>query len=260
VGIVAALDHLYNKGTMPAKEMAVISQFAENEYMGKDSGLLDQLSCAYGGLIAIDFCEAKNPEVSPIPFDFEKTNHRLIVTDVRSDHSDLTADYVAIKSEMQEIASFFNKKVLREISLAEFEIALPQLHKIVSERALIRAYHFFFENQRVDSAKEALIKGDFEAFKRIVTASGQSSFNYLQNIYSAQNPTAQASALALCIAQKLLDKCGAWRVHGGGFGGTIQAYVPEEKVEDYCAEMDRIFGKNCCFVLKIRNCGPIKIQ
>jgi galactokinase len=161
---------------------------------------------------------------------------------------------------MQEIASFFNKKVLREISLAEFEIALPQLHKIVSERALIRAYHFFFENQRVDSAKEALIKGDFEAFKRIVTASGQSSFNYLQNIYSAQNPTAQASALALCIAQKLLDKCGAWRVHGGGFGGTIQAYVPEEKVEDYCAEMDRIFGKNCCFVLKIRNCGPIKIQ
>ncbi len=260
VAIACILDHLYNDGAMPKKEMAKIAQFAENVYFGKASGLLDQLSCAFGGMIAIDFKDPAEPEVSPLPFDFSKTGYDLIITDVRSDHADLTEDYVAIKSEMQAIANAFGKEFLREVTLEEFEQQLPQLHQTLSERALIRAYHYLRENLRVDRLQEALEKGDFEAFKGIVCASGRSSFMYLQNIYSDKNPTAQAISLALCIAEGMLEGYGAWRVHGGGFGGTIQAYVPREKTEEYCAAMERIFGPGCCFALQVRDCGPIRIK
>ncbi len=260
VAIACILDHLYNKGAMPKKEMAKISQFAENVYFGKASGLLDQLSCAYGGMIAIDFKDPAEPKVCPLSFDFSQTGYDLIITDVRSDHADLTDDYVAIKSEMQAVAKAFDKEFLREVSLEDFEEMLPELHQHLSERALIRAYHYLRENQRVDQLKAVLEKGDFEAFKAIVCASGRSSFMYLQNIYSDKNPTAQAISLALCIAEGLLDGDGAWRVHGGGFGGTIQAYVPRGKTEAYCAAMERIFGADCCFTLQVRDCGPVKIQ
>lgn len=260
VAIACILDHLYNKGAMPKKEMAKIAQFAENVYFGKASGLLDQLCCAYGGMIAIDFKDPAEPQVTPLPFDFAGAGHDLIITDVRSDHADLTDDYVAIKSEMQAVANAFGKEVLREITLNELEEKLPQLRQNLSERALIRAFHYLQENQRVDRLQEALGKGDFEAFKAIVTASGRSSFTYLQNIYSDKKPTAQAISLALCIAERMLERCGAWRVHGGGFGGTIQAYVPKEKTEEYCIAMERVFGKDCCFALQVRDCGPIRIQ
>ena len=260
VAIACILDHLYNDGAMPKKEMAKISQFAENIYFGKASGLLDQLSCAYGGMIAIDFKDPAEPMVSPLPFDFGKTGYDLIITDVRSDHADLTDDYVAIKSEMQAVANAFGKEFLRDVSLEELEEKLPLLHQNLSERALVRAFHYLRENNRVDQLQAALEKDDFEAFKAIVCASGQSSFTYLQNIYSDKNPTAQAITLALCIADGMLGGTGAWRVHGGGFGGTIQAYVPREKTEKYCAAMERIFGADCCFALQVRDCGPIKIQ
>jgi galactokinase len=260
VAIVSILDHLYNGGAIPPKEMAIISQFAENVYFGKASGLLDQLSCAYGGMISIDFEEPADPQVEPLPFDFAKTGHQIIITDVRSDHADLTDDYVGIKSEMQAVANAFGKEYLRGISSDEMERSLPELHQKLSERALIRAMHFLRENQRVDDLKQALKQGDFEAFKRIVAASGRSSFMYLQNIYSAKNPTSQAISLALCIAEEILGENAAFRVHGGGFGGTIQAYVPRELSEKYCAAMERIFGKGCCFALQIRDCGPIRIK
>ena len=260
VAIVSILDHLYNNGEMPAKEMALIAQFAENVYFGKASGLLDQLSCAYGGMIAIDFENPADPLVTPLPFDFSKTKHSLIITDVRSDHADLTADYIAIKSDMQAVANAFGKEFLREITTEEMEAALPRLHKELPERALIRGMHFLRENRRVEQLCQALKKGDFEAFKEIVSASGHSSFMYLQNIYSERKPTAQAISLVLCIAEGFLGAQGAYRVHGGGFGGTIQAYVPQEQIAAYCAAMERIFGENCCFALQIRDCGPICIQ
>ncbi len=257
---VSILDHLYNQGKMPPKEMAIIAQFAENVYFGKASGLLDQLSCAYGGMIAIDFENPKDPIVRPIDFDFATTGYCMVITDVHSDHADLTDDYVAIKSEMQAVANAFDQEYLRQVNEADFEAALPELHQKLSERALIRAYHYFEENKRVDALHDALQARDFEQFKQIVIASGQSSYMYLQNIYSDKKPTAQAISLALCITQKMLAGKGAWRVHGGGFGGTIQAYVPMDTVDRYVAEMNRVFGEKSSCVLQIRPCGPVRVE
>ena len=257
---VAIMDHLYNKGKMPPKEMAIISQFAENVYFGKASGLLDQLSCAYGGMIAIDFKDPKDPDVRPIHFDFASAGHSMVITDVHSDHADLTDDYVAIKSEMQGVAKAFGKDYLREVSEEEFEAALPRLKEDLSERALIRAFHYFEENKRVDALHDALQNQDFEQFKEIVRASGRSSYMYLQNIYSDKKPTAQAISLALCVSEKLLVGKGAWRVHGGGFGGTIQAYMPTEDAQKYVDEMNRLFGEQSSWILQIRPCGPIRIK
>ena len=260
VVIAAILNDLYNDNKMDRKTMALISQFAENVYFGKASGTLDQLSCAFGGMIAIDFEDPADPQVRPIDFDFGVTGHSMVITDVHSDHADLTADYVAIKSEMQAVANYFVKDYLRQVSLQEFEAALPALNETLSERALIRAYHYFLENDRVDALHDALQSKDFEAFKQIVIASGQSSYMYLQNIYSDRKPTAQAMSLALCVTQKMLADKGAWRVHGGGFGGTIQAYMPNNLVEAYTAEMNRIFGEESSCVLQIRPYGPVKVQ
>lgn len=260
VVIAAILNDLYNENKMDSKTMALISQFAESVYFGKACGTLDQLSCAFGGMIAIDFQDPADPKVRPIDFDFGVTAHSMVITDVHSDHADLTADYVAIKSEMQAVANHFGKNYLREVSLQEFEAELPALNKALSERALIRAYHYFLENDRVDALHDALQSKDFEAFKQIVTASGQSSYMYLQNIYSDRKPTAQAMSLALCITQRMLAGKGAWRVHGGGFGGTIQAYMPNDMVEAYTAEMNRIFGEESSCVLQIRSYGPVKVQ
>ncbi len=259
VVIVSILDHLYNRGEMDAKKMAIISQYAENVYFGKASGLLDQLSCAFGGMISIDFKDPTNPVVAPISFDFSHTGYSLIITDVHSDHADLTADYVAIKSEMQAVARAFGQEYLRNVDFASFEERLAALRKTLSERALIRAYHYFLENRRVDALKDALEHQDFEKFKEIVIASGNSSYMYLQNIYSDRTPQAQAISLALCITQNLLEGRGAWRVHGGGFGGTIQAYCPNEMVERYTQEMNRVFGAGSSSVLQIRKYGPVRI-
>ena len=260
VVITAILDHLYNTGNMDRKQMAIISQYAENVYFGKASGMLDQLSCAFGGMIAIDFKDPADPIVRPIDFDFATTGHSMVITDVHSDHADLTADYVAIKSEMQAVANAFGKKYLRQVELSEFEAKVPELNKSLSERALIRAYHYFQENARVDALHDALQNHNFEEFKNIVIASGNSSYMYLQNIYSDRSPKAQAMSLALCVTQKMLAGKGAWRVHGGGFGGTIQAYVPNDMVEAYTAEMNRIFGQGSSCVLQIRPYGPVKIN
>ncbi len=260
VAILCIFDHLYNDGNLSPIEMAKMAQFAENVYFGKGSGLLDQLSCAFGGMISIDFEDPAAPKVTPLPFDFSKSGYDMVITDVRSDHADLTADYEAIKGEMHAVASHFGKEHLRAVSKTEFEERLPQLHQILSERALLRAIHFFDENKRVDALRDALRHQDFEAFKALVRASGDSSQKFLQNIYSPQNPTSQAINLALCIAERQLGNKGAFRVHGGGFGGTVQAYVPQEKSAEYCAAMEQIFGEGCCYILQIRNFGPIRLN
>lgn len=257
--IAFILNDIYNSRSIDAKTMAIASQFAENVYFGKASGLLDQLSCAYGGMIAIDFGNPENPDVRLLPFDFDKTGYSLIITDVNADHADLTGDYVAIKTEMQSVASFFGKEHLNEVDFNEFKSKLKAIHQNVSERALIRAFHFFRENINVEKMVECIDNNDFEGFKQIVLKSGRSSFMYLQNIYSDKRPTYQKVSLALCMSDDFLDQKGAWRVHGGGFGGTIQAYVPNNDVKDYIDYMESVFGSGCCYSLKIRNVGPVRV-
>ena len=252
-------NSLYNDEKIDSKTMAIASQYAENVYFGKASGLLDQLSCAFGGMIAIDFKDPTDPIVDRIPFDFGATGYSMVITDTRCDHADLTDDYVAIKSEMQSVAKFFDEEHLRGVDYEEFYSKLPELKIKLSERALIRAFHYFNENKNVDNIQVALESGDFDKFLDIVNKSGNSSYRFLQNIYSDKKPTSQGMSLALCLSEQLLGGKGASRVHGGGFGGTMQAYVPNNMVDCYVEKMQSVFGDGCCYLLKIRNVGPIKV-
>ncbi len=253
------LNSLYNDEKIDAKTLAVASQYAENVYFGKASGLLDQLSCAYGGIISIDFENATDPIVERVPFDFGATGYTMVITDTRCDHADLTEDYVAIKSEMQAVANHFGKNHLREVDYDDFYKALPKLKKTLPERAIIRAFHYFNENKNVDNLAVALKENDFDKFLSIVNRSGGSSFRYLQNIYSDKKPTSQGMSLAIALSEQILDGKGASRVHGGGFGGTMQAYVPNDMVDSYIEKMESVFGEKCCYLLKIRNVGPIRV-
>ena len=252
-------NSLYNDEKIDSKTMAIASQYAENVYFGKASGLLDQLSCAFGGMIAIDFKDPADPVVDRIPFDFGATGYSMVITDTRCDHADLTDDYVAIKSEMQAVAKFFDAEHLRGVDYDKFYDALPELKTKLPERALIRAFHYFNENKNVEDIQVALKSGDFDKFLTIVNKSGASSFRFLQNIYSDKKPTSQGMSLALCLSEQLLNGKGASRVHGGGFGGTMQAYVPNDMVDTYVEKMQAVFGDGCCYLLKIRNVGPIKV-
>lgn len=257
--IAYILNSYYNDSKIDAKTMAIASQYAENEYFGKGSGLLDQLSCAYGGIISIDFKEPKNPVVEPLPFDFTSTGYSMVVTDTRCDHADLTGDYDAIKGEMQEVSRYFGKEHLREVEYSDFYAALPQLKQKLPERAIIRAFHYFDENKNVEELADALKNNDFGEFLKIVDRSGKSSYRFLQNIYSDKTPKSQGMSLALCLSEHLLGGKGACRVHGGGFGGTMQAYVPNDMVDGYVSEMESVFGSGCCYLLKIRSVGPVKV-
>ncbi len=258
--IVSILNELYNENKISPMEMALCAHSAENKFFGKACGTLDQLSCAFGGMIAIDFENPLKPQVSPIDFSFEKTGYSLVITDVHSDHADLTADYVAIKSEMQAVANHFGKDFLRQVNFEDFKDNIHALKNKVSERAILRAFHYFNENNRVDSLYDTLNNNNFDDFLDIVNDSGRSSYMYLQNIYSQNAPENQAMSLALYMAQSILLGKGAWRVHGGGFGGTIQAYVPNDSVEYYCREMNSVFGQNSSTVLHIRPYGPIRVN
>ncbi len=258
--IAGILNDIYNDNQMPPMEIALCAHSAENKFFGKACGTLDQLSCAYGGMIAIDFENPLKPVCSPIEFSFEKTGYSMVITDVHSDHADLTADYVSIKNEMQAVANHFGKDYLRQVDFEDFKDSLPALKAKVSERALLRAFHYFNENNRVDALYSTLNKNNFDDFLDIVNDSGRSSYMYLQNIYSQNAPENQAMSLALYLAQSILLGRGAWRVHGGGFGGTMQAYVPNDYVEAYCEEMDSVFGQNSSIVLQIRPVGPVRVK
>ncbi|MBP3480052.1 MAG: galactokinase [Clostridia bacterium] len=253
------LNSFYNDEKIDAKTMAVASQYAENVYFGKGSGLLDQLSCAYGGIISIDFEHPTAPVVERLPFDFTSTGYSMVITDTRCDHADLTGDYDAIKGEMQAVSRFFGKEHLRDVEYGEFFAALPKLKAKLPERAIIRAFHYFDENKNVEKLADALKQNAFDEFLSIVNRSGNSSYRYLQNIYSDKNPTSQGMSLAICLSEHLLGNKGASRVHGGGFGGTMQAYVPNDMVMDYVEKMESVFGDGCCYLLKIRSVGPVKV-
>lgn len=257
--ISTAIDTYYNNGNVGAIEIAKIGQFAENIYFGKNSGLMDQMVSSVGGFVFIDFKDIDNPVIEKINFDLNSTNHKLIITDTKGSHSNLTDDYVAIRSEMEMVAKMFNKTVLREVNETEFYNNIVKVREKVSDRAVLRAVHFFDENKRAYDEAICLKNNDFNGFLKLVRQSGASSENYLQNLYSSKNPLKQEIPLAIMIGKKVLNQDGAIRVHGGGFAGTIQAFVPNAKVDEYISKMNEIFGENSCYILSVRNLGGTEL-
>jgi galactokinase len=251
---------LYNEGKLDPVELAKIGQFAENVYFGKPCGLMDQSACSVGGLIHIDFKDKANPVVEKVDVDFGDFNTSLCITDVHASHADLTDDYADIPLEIKQVDAFFGKDVLREVSEEEFYSKLPALREALhNDRALLRAIHVFEENKRVEKAAAALAAKDPDTFFEMISASGNSSFKYLQNIYSAHDYKNQAVSLALALSDLVLNGRGAHRVHGGGFAGTIQAFVPNDLVDTYQQTIDSVFGKGACHILQIRPYGGIQV-
>lgn len=249
------LSHLYNQGQVSAIEIAKIGQYAENVYFGKPCGLMDQCASSVGSLVYIDFKDPNHPEVEKVAIDFASFNHTLCIVDTKGSHADLTLDYAAVPLEMKEVAQAMGKEVLGDVAESDFYANLALLRKKCSDRALLRAMHFFAENQRVVSLVEALHARDFEAFKKGISESGRSSFEYLQNVYSPRFPNQQGVALGLALSSHLLGQHGAYRVHGGGFAGTLQAFAPDEMVAAYQQAMEALYGQGTCHLLKIRSEG-----
>lgn len=250
---------MYNEGKADSVLIAQVGQYAENVYFGKPCGLMDQMACSVGGLIQIDFEDPKKPIVRKLDVDFAGFGHSLCIVDTKGSHADLTDDYAAIPAEMKAVARYFGKEVLRQVERSDFYAAIPALRRELGDRAVLRAIHWFDENERAAKLGEVLEKGDFEGFKKLVRESADSSYKYLQNVYASHKVQSQSVSIAIAISEGILKDRGVVRVHGGGFAGTIQAFVPEEMVEEYKQGMERIFGEGSCYVLKIRNDGGLKV-
>ena len=254
------ISGLYNEFRASPVEIAQVSQFAENIYFGKPSGLMDQMASSVGSFITIDFGDTSKPVIEAIDFDFAASGHRLCIVDTKGSHADLTPDYAAIPTEMKAVAQYFGKEVLRQVDRAEVTANIPELREKLGDRAVLRAMHFFAENQRVRKQADALKAHDFKRFLALINESGNSSYKYLQNIYAPSHPEQQGLSLALFIASDVLQGDGACRVHGGGFAGTIQAFVPEEKLAYFKRRMETVFGKGSCYVLSIRPFGGTEVS
>ena len=249
------LNHFFCGGALDAIELAKVGQYAENVYFGKPCGLMDQMGASIGGAVAIDFQDPANPVVVQADYDFAQSGHALCIIDTGSCHADLTGDYADITTEMGGVAACFDKEVLREVPEEEFRAAIPHLRQVCGDRAVLRALHYYDDDRRAVQEAEALKRGDFAAFLALVNASGLSSSLHLQNAWSPANPKQQAIPLALALGRELLGGSGALRVHGGGFAGTIQAFVPMEQLEAFKAGMEAVLGQGKCHVLRIRPQG-----
>lgn len=258
--IGAIISHLFNDGKLDAVQNAIIGQYAENVFFGKPCGLMDQTACSVGGLVTIDFADPAKPIVKKVNFDFTKTGFALVITDTGGNHADLNDEYASLPTEMKSVAAKLGKKVLREVSLEQVIDAIPQLRGQVSDRALLRSIHFERDNARVAEQVSALEKGDFKSFLTMVIASGQSSYMYNQNVYPVNNVSEQGLSLALALSDIVLGDKGAWRVHGGGFAGTIQAFVPTNLLDKYVETLEHTFGEGKCHKLFIRPQGAIKVE
>ena len=240
-------------------EIAQVAQYAENVYFGKPCGLMDQMACSVGGLIHIDFADPEQPVVEKVDVDFSAYGHSLCITDTKGSHADLTDDYAMIPQEMKKVAGFFGKEYLREVDPEEFYKNIPGIRKECGDRPVLRALHFFEEDQRVEQEVAALQAGDFQKFLDTVQESGDSSFKYLQNIYTNKDVQNQSVSMGLALSDTILPGHGASRVHGGGFAGTIQAFVSDSFVEEYRQALDSLYGEGSCHVLKVRPFGGIKV-
>ncbi len=251
------LNHLFFDAKVSQPEIAQIGQYAENVFFGKPCGLMDQTASAVGGLVTIDFADKNHPAIRPVEFDFATCGHALCIIDSRADHADLTDEYAAVTLELKAICDHFCKEVTTEIPEAEFYAAIPELRKTCGDRAVMRAIHEYNENRRVPQQVEALEKGDFEKFLRLTRESGYSSWMYLQNVIPAGYVQQQAMAVALGLCEHYLQGKGAYRVHGGGFAGTVQAFVPFEILDSFKAGIDAALGDGACHVLSIRPQGGV---
>lgn len=254
------LSCLFNENSLNPITNAVIGQYAENNYFGKPCGLMDQTACAVGGFITIDFEDPSKPLVKKVDFDFTTTGFALVITDTGGNHADLNDEYASLPAEMKSIAAALGTKVLREVSLAQIVESIPTLRDKTGDRAILRAYHFQHDNQRVVEQVEALESKNFQAFLKMVIESGYSSFMYNQNIYPSDNVKEQGVSLALALSEMVLKGHGAWRVHGGGFAGTIQAFVPDTLLETYISTLEHVFGEGACKKLFIRDKGSVRVE
>lgn len=253
------LSGLYNGSAVSAVKIAQIAQYAENEYFGKPSGLLDQMASSVGGFVAIDFRNTTAPVIVPIEFDIAKYGYSLCIVDTKGSHADLTPEYAAIPEEMKAAAAVFGKTVLREVDEEEFRANISKVREKCGDRAVLRALHFFDENNRVDRAAEALKSGDIDSFLTVINESGNSSYKYLQNVFAATKSSEQGVSMGLYTAEKVLCGRGASRVHGGGFAGTIQAFVPDDILDEFIKAEEAIFGEGSCHRLYIRPVGGTEI-
>jgi len=260
--IGAILSALFNDGKLDPVQNAIIGQWAENNYFGKPCGLMDQTACSVGGLITIDFKDPSKPVVKALDFDFVATNYALVITDVGGGHDDAASqeEYASLPTEMKSVAKELGAEVLRDVTWDQIFDKIPEIRKKTGDRAILRAYHFQGDNQRVADQVAALENDDFEAFLKMVVESGYSSYMYNQNIFDVVHKDDQVVSLALALSEKVLKGKGAWRVHGGGFGGTIQAFVPEDLVDEYIKTLDHVYGAGSCHKLFIRSQGAIKIE
>ena len=259
--IGAIFNELFNDGKMSAVENAIIGQWSENNYFGKPCGLMDQTACSVGGLITIDFKDPANPIVKEVDFDFVSTGFSLVITDVGGGHDDAAsqAEYASLPTEMKAVAAQLGAKVLREVTMEQIVEKIPAIREKTGDRAILRAYHFQGDNQRVVEQVAALERNDFQAFLKMVVESGYSSYMYNQNIFDVVHKDEQVVSLALALSEMVLKGSGAWRVHGGGFGGTIQAFVPQEKLAEYVKILEHVYGEGKCHKLFIRAKGAIKL-
>lgn len=257
--ICSILNGLYNENKVDSVDIAKISQKAERDYFGKPCGLLDQMACSQGGFTAIDFADPTKPIVERINFDIAAKGYVLCVVDTHGDHADLTGDYADITVECREISRYFGKDFLREVDVPAFYSELANLREKFGDRAVLRAIHFFNEDNRAEEEKIALKQDNFEHFLDLVNESGDSSYKYLQNVYSTSNVKSQGLCLALALTEMFLKGQGACRVHGGGFAGTIQCYIPADIIDEYRIMIDSVFGKGSCCVLSIRSVGGCEI-
>ena len=255
------LNHEFNDGEISNVEIAQLAQYSENVFFGKPCGLMDQVACAYGGIVSIDFEDTKNPKIEKIDFDLTKAGYNLCIVDTGGNHADLTDDYASVPADMKSVASLLGKSVLRECKKDDVIARASEIREKCGDRAFMRAIHFFNENERVDNMKTSLKSGDLKSYFDGVLASGKSSFCYLQNVYTTKNISEQGLSLALCLTDGFMQgKEGAFRVHGGGFAGTIQAYIRENDVAEYRALMDSVFGNGACLVLRVRADGAIRVN
>ena len=252
------INHLFFDAKVSQPEIAQIGQYAENVFFGKPCGLMDQTASAVGGLVTIDFADKEKPDIRPLSFDFASTGHALCIIDSRADHADLTDEYAAITLELKALCAHFGKEVTTQIPEAEFYAAIPALREKVTDRAIMRAIHEYNENRRVPQQVACLENGDFDGFLKLTKESGFSSWMYLQNVIPAGYVEHQHVAVALALCEHYLQGKGAYRVHGGGFAGTVQAFVPFEILDSFKAGMDAALGEGACHILSIRPQGGVE--
>ena len=256
--IGTAINHLFFAGKVSQPEVAMIGQYAENVFFGKPCGLMDQMASAVGGMVTIDFADKENPVIQPVNFDFASCGHALCIIDSRASHADLTDEYAAIPNELKQICEHFGKTVLRQIDKEDFYREIPALRKLCGDRAVMRAVHFYQENDRVAQQVAALQESRFDTYLSLMKQSGYSSYMYLQNVIPAGYKAHQDMAVSLALCEHYLQGRGGYRVHGGGFAGTVQAFVPIDILEEFRTGIDRVLGEGACHVLSIRPQGGVE--